>query len=83
MTPSFNMPGRLRWMTSRWPYDHLLFPKLEEHLSETRFSSDSDVKTYAENWLNGQGCAFHQARLNKLVLHSDKCRNRFGADVEK
>ncbi|GBN13240.1 hypothetical protein AVEN_101712-1 [Araneus ventricosus] len=25
-----------------------------KHLSGTRFSSDSDVKTVAENWLNGQ-----------------------------
>ncbi|GBM54767.1 hypothetical protein AVEN_259939-1 [Araneus ventricosus] len=25
-----------------------------KHLSGTRFSSESDVKTVAENWLNGQ-----------------------------
>ncbi|GBN40325.1 hypothetical protein AVEN_81197-1, partial [Araneus ventricosus] len=54
MTPSLNMPGHLRRMTSRWPNDYFLFPKLKEHLSGTRFSSESDVKTVAENWLNGQ-----------------------------
>ncbi|GBN91534.1 hypothetical protein AVEN_189220-1 [Araneus ventricosus] len=32
-----------------------LAPNLgSKHLSGTRFSSDSDVKTVAENWLNGQ-----------------------------
>lgn len=65
------------------PSDYCLFPKLKEHLSGTRFSSDSDVKTAAENWLNGQGRDFYQAGLNKLVLRSDKCLNRFGDYVEK
>ncbi|GBM86068.1 hypothetical protein AVEN_3894-1 [Araneus ventricosus] len=63
--------------------DYFLFPKLKEQLSRTRFSSDSDVKTAAENWLNGLGCDFYQAELNKLVLRSDKCLNRFGDYVEK
>ncbi|GBO34882.1 hypothetical protein AVEN_78470-1, partial [Araneus ventricosus] len=48
------MPGRLRRMASRWPSDHFLFPKLKEHLSGIRFSSESDVKTVAVNWLDGQ-----------------------------
>ncbi|GBO37040.1 hypothetical protein AVEN_174791-1 [Araneus ventricosus] len=41
-----------------------LFPfwKLKEHLSGTRFSSDSDVKTAAENWLKGQGRDFYRTR---------------------
>ncbi|GBN52535.1 hypothetical protein AVEN_87303-1 [Araneus ventricosus] len=43
----------------------------------------NDVKTTAVNWLNGQGRDFYQAGLNKLVLRSDKCLNRFGDDVEK
>ncbi|GBL91903.1 hypothetical protein AVEN_172808-1 [Araneus ventricosus] len=53
MTPSLNMPGRLRRITSPCPNDYFLFLKLKEHLSGTRFSSESDVKTVAENWLNG------------------------------
>ncbi|GBM92616.1 hypothetical protein AVEN_160941-1 [Araneus ventricosus] len=52
-------------------------------LSGTRFSSESDVKTAAENWFNGQGRDFYQDGLNKLVLRSDKCLNRFGEYVEK
>ncbi|GBM24524.1 hypothetical protein AVEN_169081-1, partial [Araneus ventricosus] len=43
----------------------------------------SDVKTAAENWLNGQGRHFYQAGLNKLILRSGKCLNRFGDCVEK
>ncbi|GBN95542.1 hypothetical protein AVEN_86118-1 [Araneus ventricosus] len=49
-----------------------------KHLSGTRLSSNSDVKTAAEDWLNGQGRDFYQAGLNKLILRSDKCLNRFG-----
>ena len=49
----------------------------------TRFSSDCDVKTAAENWLKGKGRDFYQDGLNKLVLRSDKCPNRFGGCVEK
>ncbi|GBL89970.1 hypothetical protein AVEN_178381-1 [Araneus ventricosus] len=54
MTPSPNMLRRLRRMTSRWPSDYILFPKLKEHLSGTRFSSDSDMKRASENWFSLQ-----------------------------
>ncbi|GBN57217.1 hypothetical protein AVEN_162703-1 [Araneus ventricosus] len=71
MTPSLNMPGRLRRMASRWPTDCFLFSKLKGRLSGTRFSSESDVKTATEIWLNGQKRHFYQAGLNKLALRSD------------
>ncbi|GBO21657.1 hypothetical protein AVEN_213958-1 [Araneus ventricosus] len=54
-----------------------------KHYAGTMFSSEADVKTVVENWLNGQGRDFYQAGLNKLVLRSDKCPNRFGDYVEK
>ncbi|GBO38569.1 hypothetical protein AVEN_274022-1 [Araneus ventricosus] len=60
------------------PSDYFLFLKLKEDLTVTRFSSDSDEKTAAKNYLNGQGRDFYQAGLNTLVLRSDKCLNRFG-----
>ncbi|GBN43153.1 hypothetical protein AVEN_116821-1 [Araneus ventricosus] len=41
-------------ITSRWPNDYFLIPKLKEHLSGTRLYSESDVKTLAENWLYRQ-----------------------------
>ncbi|GBL94815.1 hypothetical protein AVEN_197502-1 [Araneus ventricosus] len=59
--------------------NNFLLPKLKEHLSGKRFCSDSDVKTSAENC----GHDFYQAALNKLVLQSVRCRNRFGGYVEK
>ncbi|GBM61780.1 hypothetical protein AVEN_18341-1 [Araneus ventricosus] len=66
------------------PYSPDLTPNLgSKHLAGTRFSSNSDVKTAAENWLSGQGRDFYQVGLNKLVLRSDKCLNRFGDYVEK
>ncbi|GBN81986.1 hypothetical protein AVEN_79490-1 [Araneus ventricosus] len=70
------MPGRLRRMASRCPSDHFLFPKLEEHLYATRFSSGSDAKTAAENWLNGQGRDFCQAGLNR---QSSTCLSRLAS----
>ncbi|GBN03730.1 hypothetical protein AVEN_164036-1 [Araneus ventricosus] len=37
------------------PYSPDLVPNLSSnHLSGTIFSSSSDVKTYAENWITGQ-----------------------------
>ncbi|GBM17687.1 hypothetical protein AVEN_202843-1 [Araneus ventricosus] len=83
MTPSLKIPGRLSRMASKWPSDYFLLPKLEENLSGARFCSDSDVRTAAEDWLDGQGLYFYQAGLNKLVLRSHKCLNRFGDYVEK
>ncbi|GBM88350.1 hypothetical protein AVEN_199338-1 [Araneus ventricosus] len=77
------MLGRLRRMVSGWSSDYFLFPKLKEHLSGTRFSSDSDVKTAAENWLNGQGRDFYQAWLNKLALRPDKCLNNDCFNIPK
>ncbi|GBO12292.1 hypothetical protein AVEN_176232-1 [Araneus ventricosus] len=64
MTPSLNMPGYLRRMASRWSSDYFLFLKLKELLFGTGFSSDSDVKTDAENWLNVQGRDFYHPGLN-------------------
>ncbi|GBN87507.1 hypothetical protein AVEN_265703-1 [Araneus ventricosus] len=41
------------------PYSPDLAPNLgSKHLSGTRFSSNINVKTGAENWLYGQGRAF-------------------------
>ncbi|GBM10071.1 hypothetical protein AVEN_183393-1 [Araneus ventricosus] len=70
---------KFKWeVWSHPPYSPDLAPKLgSKHLFGTRFSSDSDVKTAAENWLNGP------AGLNKLVLRSDKCLSRFGDYLEK
>ncbi|GBM86806.1 hypothetical protein AVEN_259961-1 [Araneus ventricosus] len=69
--------------SSHPPYSPELPPNLgSKRLSGTRFSSNSDVKTAAENLLNGQGRVSNEAWLNKLVLRSDKCLNGFGDYME-
>ncbi|GFX53054.1 uncharacterized protein TNCV_1655131 [Trichonephila clavipes] len=65
------------------PRDYFLFPRLKEHLSGKRFSSNSAVKTSAEIWLNGQGPHFYLDGLSKLYLRSDKCLGRLGDYVKK
>ncbi|GBM56276.1 hypothetical protein AVEN_151953-1 [Araneus ventricosus] len=71
------------------PYSPDLATNLgSKHLSGRRFSSNSDVKTAAENWFNGQGRDFYQAVLKlvlflKPVLRSDNCLNRFGDYEER
>ncbi|GBN09462.1 hypothetical protein AVEN_139126-1 [Araneus ventricosus] len=56
-----------KFKTDVWsnpPYRPDLAPNMgSKHLSRTRFSSNSVVKTAAENWHNGQGCDFYQDRL--------------------
>ncbi|GBO01515.1 hypothetical protein AVEN_36110-1 [Araneus ventricosus] len=72
---------KFKWeVWSHPPYTPDLAPNLGlKHLSGKSFSSDSDVKTATENC----GRGFYQAVLNKLILHSDKCLNRFSYHVEK
>ncbi|GBL86847.1 hypothetical protein AVEN_96072-1 [Araneus ventricosus] len=56
------------------PYSPDLTPNLgSKYLSGTRLSSNSDVKTAAENC----GRDFYQVGLSKLVLRPDKYLNRF------
>ncbi|GBL77377.1 hypothetical protein AVEN_41792-1 [Araneus ventricosus] len=66
VTPSLNMPGRLRRMASRWLNSYFLFPKLKEHLSETRFSSNSELETSVENWLSRQGSDLYQSGVKQV-----------------
>ncbi|GFU20284.1 hypothetical protein TNCV_4933591 [Trichonephila clavipes] len=47
------------------PSDCFLFPRMKEHLSGRRFSSDSAVKTSAETWFNGRGPDFYQDGLSR------------------
>ncbi|GBN21784.1 hypothetical protein AVEN_26187-1 [Araneus ventricosus] len=76
---------KFKWKVWSLPqYSPDLAPNLgSKHLFRTRFYSNSDVKRVVENWLNGQRRDFYQAELNKWILLSDKCLNRFGDCVEK
>ncbi|GBN24038.1 hypothetical protein AVEN_242398-1 [Araneus ventricosus] len=57
---------KFKWEVWSHPsYSSGLAPNLgSTHLSGTRFSSNSDVKTAAENWINGQGRDLYPAVLN-------------------
>ncbi|GBM72348.1 hypothetical protein AVEN_46524-1 [Araneus ventricosus] len=75
---------KFKWEVCRQlpSYSLDLAPNLgSKHLSGTRFSSGSDVKTTAENYLNGQGRNFYQVGLNKLDQSSDECLNRASASM--
>ncbi|GBN48316.1 hypothetical protein AVEN_249193-1 [Araneus ventricosus] len=51
------LPRKFKWevWSHQPPYSPDSAPNLgSKHLSATRFSSNSDAKTAAENWLNGQ-----------------------------
>ncbi|GFS72194.1 uncharacterized protein TNCV_2442421 [Trichonephila clavipes] len=61
------------------PINYLQFPTLKDRW----FSLDSDVKTFAETWLNERGPNFYYDELNKLVLLSDKCMSRLGDYAKK
>ncbi|GBN60450.1 hypothetical protein AVEN_205638-1 [Araneus ventricosus] len=76
---------KFKWKVWRHlPYRSDFAPNLySKILSGTRFSSDSDMKTAAENRLYGQIHHFYQSRLNKLVLRSDKSLNKSDDYVEK
>ncbi|GBM03271.1 hypothetical protein AVEN_142558-1 [Araneus ventricosus] len=76
---------KFKWeVWSNSPYSPDLAANMgSKHLFGRRFSSSSDVKIAAKNWLNGRGRDFYQAGVNKLVLRSDKCLNGFGDYVEK
>lgn len=45
---------------------------MKKTLTATGISSNSDIKTAAENYFNEQGYDFHQAGLRKSILRSDK-----------
>ncbi|GBM62699.1 hypothetical protein AVEN_46517-1 [Araneus ventricosus] len=52
------------WKSGATPYSHDLAPNLgSKHVSGARLSSNRDVKTPVENWLNEQGRDFNPAGL--------------------
>ncbi|GBM06590.1 hypothetical protein AVEN_220031-1 [Araneus ventricosus] len=83
--PSLNMSERLPRMASRWPSDYFLFSEIEGILiwNKVIFRLPNGQGKLIWNWINGQGRDSYQAGLNKLVLRSDKCLNRFGDYVER
>ena len=77
-----NIHGRIvdlhQYTTDFASSDYFFLMKLKD-----KALSDNNVGTASKNWLNGQGYYFFQAVLNKLVLLSDKCLDRFDDLVGK
>ncbi|GBL70141.1 hypothetical protein AVEN_36577-1 [Araneus ventricosus] len=61
---------KLKWEVSSYPQyiPDLASNLLTKYLSLKRLSSDSDVKTIAENWLNGQGGHFFKAEYYNFCI---------------
>lgn len=87
--PSFaTLKNRFTWEVGAYrpdltPRTVSCFRIWRKHSFGNRVSSDSDMITGAENWINGQKCNFYKSGLNKFVLHSDKCLNRSDNYMEK
>lgn len=65
------------------PSDFHLFPKLKEHLSGMKFSSDEEVKTAVTDYLNGLAEEFFAAGYQNWIKRLKKCIDREGDYVEK
>jgi len=64
------------------PSDYHLFPGLKKQLKGRHFSSDAEVITAAETWLDGQISGFFLSGLQKLEQRDKKCIELRGEYVE-
>jgi histone-lysine N-methyltransferase SETMAR len=64
------------------PSDYHLFPGLKKELKVRHFSSDKEVITAAETWLDGQTSDFFFFCLQKLQQWAKKCIELRGEYVE-
>jgi len=64
------------------PSDYHLFPGLKKQLKSRHFSSDAEVITAAETWLDGQISNFIPSGLQKLEQRAKKCIELRGEYVE-
>ena len=64
------------------PSDHRLFPGLKNQLKFRHFSSDAEVITAAETWLDGQHPDFFFEWFEKLEQWAKNCIDLRGEYVE-
>jgi hypothetical protein len=64
------------------PLDYHLFPGLKKQLQGSHFSSDADVISDAETWLDGQTSEPFMSSLQKLEQRAKKCIELSGECVE-
>lgn len=65
------------------PSDFYLFPKLKENLRGRVFSSNDDVISAVNTWVNDQDRVFYEYGLKKLEKRWQKCIDVCGDYVEK
>jgi hypothetical protein len=65
------------------PSDYHLFPGLKKKLKGRYFSSDTEVITAAETWLDGQGSEFFLRFLRKLEQRTKSILNFVGSILKK
>ena len=64
------------------PSDYHLFPGMKKQFKVRHFSSDVEVITAAETWLDGQISAFVLSGLQKLEQRAKKCIELRGEYVD-
>jgi len=64
------------------PSDYHLFPGLKKQLKGRHFTSDAEVITATETWLDGQHSEFFLSGLQKLEQRTKKCIELRGEYVE-
>jgi len=64
------------------PSDYHLFPGLKKQLESRHFSSEAEVISAAETWLDGQPSDFFLSGLQKLEQRAKKCIELRGEFVE-
>ena len=65
------------------PSDYHLFPKLKDHLSGEKFTSDNKVKKAVTQLLNRLAVDVYEEGLQKWFVRLQKCIDRNGDYVEK
>ena len=64
------------------PSDHHLFPGIKKQLKGCHFSSDAEVISAAETWLDGQIYEIFLSGFQKLEQRAKKCIELRGEYVE-
>lgn len=65
------------------PCDFHLFPQLKDALRGRRFTCNSEVEEFAQNWCRDQPKIFFSQGFDNLVKRWDKCIEKDGDFVEK
>jgi len=80
--PGLSVSYHLPYSPDLAPSDYHLFPGLKKQLQSCHFSSDAEVISAAETWLDGHRSEFVLSGLQKLEQRAKKCIELRGEYVE-